>query len=68
MNNSCDSCFDGAKFKNLDYEEVKKKAKAYAVETSQDMVLYKEADAWHYVAIAYALANGIIFSEVVSQY
>lgn len=67
-NNNCDSCFDGAKFKNLDYQQVLKNAKQYAVEKKQDMAVYKEADQWQYIAVEHAIANGIAFSAVVSQY
>ena len=64
----CDTCFDGAKFKNIDYEQVKKQAKDYAVTKKQDVAIYQENGVWLFCEVQTAISNQLPIREIVSQY
>ena len=64
----CEGCFDGAKYKTLDYEHIKTEAKQYAVTNQKDMAIYQESGNWLFVDVQEAISQHIPFREVVSKH
>jgi len=65
---NCDHCFDDAKYKQVDYETLKKQVKQYAVTHQKDMAIYQESGTWLYMEAQQVISSGIPYREIVSKY
>jgi len=65
---SCEACIYSAEQLHRAYQTARKNAKQYARDNDTQVVLYQDGPDWFYITLEKAVAEGIPYREILSQY